>query len=228
MNLYLFDLMDFDVNGDVIESKKFNIGSARANYLYLLSKYNQKLLEKGEGISDFFKSELSNLLENVKAGKDFENAKKCVLEHCKEEVCQIAYDAKSDKELIEKLNIVAVKKVDSEFSKDFGKAINNLQLVYIITNITDKICSELENFDKNELENDDKTKLLMKSKFFKKVINYNSLFQMASLVAEGKMTRKGVINENVVLTPDSKKEEKKVSATLLAQKMGMRSRVHAQ
>ena len=38
-------MVDFDDKGEVCATKSCDLGSARANYLYLLSKYNQTLLQ---------------------------------------------------------------------------------------------------------------------------------------------------------------------------------------
>ena len=40
--MYLFDLVDFNEDGAVSATKLFDENHAKANYLYLVSKYNQK------------------------------------------------------------------------------------------------------------------------------------------------------------------------------------------
>ena len=61
--LYLFNLLDFDNKGQVMATSDVDLNHARSNYLYLLSKYNQRLLEDGEKIPEFFKTELAKVLE---------------------------------------------------------------------------------------------------------------------------------------------------------------------
>ena len=166
--LYLFDLLDFDDNGQVTETKEVDLNHARSNFLYLVSKYNQNLLKQDEGqtLPIFFKEELASLLESVENGGDYLQAKNAVFENCLPQVKAMKNEKESD--VIENLNRMAVFQ-DAKFIEDMKKitVVNDLQHQYIITNISGKLFSKImkgkEDFKQN------------KSALFKAVINYNSL-----------------------------------------------------
>ena len=181
--LYLFDLIDFDENGNVCEDGQ-GISQSQSNFLYLLSKYNQVILkEENLPIPDFFKSELFSVLEAVCEG-NFGESKKKVLANCHLKVQQIANSVKSDKELISLLNDTISAK-DENFAKLVGKNVNHLQLAYIITSLSGKIEKKIELAIENGLQ--DK---MVKSKTFKDIIKYNRLMLTAQKVGSGELTVK--------------------------------------
>ena len=133
--IYLFNLLDFDQKGQVRETSDATLNMARSNYLYLLSKYNQKMLDEGEKIPDFFKTELQSVLSDVENGGDFEKAKRVVLQNCKETVQEIASRCLSDKKLIVELNKALAKKTRKE---GIEKAVNHKQATYMLTSLANK------------------------------------------------------------------------------------------
>ena len=130
--LYFFNVVDFDEKGGVCKTKEYEENDAKANFLYLVSKYNQKFLKQDEKYDEFFKNDLQNVLDSVKKGGDFDKAKNEVISHCKEDVKIILKNSKSDEEFVKKLNAKMVEH-ETSFSRQFEKAVNNLQLSYIIT-----------------------------------------------------------------------------------------------
>lgn len=200
--LYLFDLIDFDKDGQVcaVSNARENVslGQARSNYLYLISKYNQLLMqEDGAKIPEFFKEELSDMLKDVEAGRDFQEAKEKVLANCTTKVKAMA-EGSSDRELVEKLNAkVSIK--DEELAKRTSKKVNSLNLAYIITLISgkvlDKTAGEKEIFLQSTNE-EEKGKL--KSKLYKNVIKYNNLVHTVEKVRSGELTQEEKAFYNVV------------------------------
>ena len=187
--IYLFDLLRFDIKGNVCDTQKCDENKAKANYLYLLSKYNQKFMNKNEKLPDFFKTELESVMQGVMAGESFEKAKKLVLENCKKEVREFAKNACSERALICRLNeLMRIK--ESEFANEFKRAVNNIQLAYIITSISGKIFEEILDLQHNET-----LSVKDRSKMFKRVIDYNCLVKMAALVKEGKLSRENLCQE---------------------------------
>lgn len=183
--LYLFDMVDFDDKGEVCATKSCDLGSARANYLYLLSKYNQTLLQNEKlPIPAFFKEDLEGVLVSIRKGEDFEIAKSQILENCLNNVKILAKQSKSDKELISKLNDF-VSENDKEFADKFSKAVNNLQLEYIITSISGNVFEELvKTLCKVDALQDKK----IKSNTYKNIIKYNSLVATADKVKNTEKT----------------------------------------
>ena len=181
--LYLFNVVDFDEKGAVCKTKEYEENDAKANFLYLVSKYNQKLLEENEKIDDFFKNDLQNVLDSVKNGGDFDKAKKEVVAHCKSDVRNEFKSAKSDEDFIKKLNQIMVKH-ETGFAKQFEKAVNNLQLSYIITSISGNLFNEI-------LELGDGT-VKEKSNMYKKIVDYNALIHIAEKVASNELSKEDV------------------------------------
>lgn len=203
MFLYMFGMLDFDKNGKVCEvvSKKDNVvlmdaGHSRANYLYLLSKYNQKLAKDlGYTVPDFFKSQLNHVLLDVENGGNFEKAKKLVLENCIDEVKTFAKENDSDKLLIEKLN--KINSIEDEiFAKKFSKADNNLHLQYIITNISGSIFDNIFSLKSQDLS-DVKTK----SKLFKEIIKYNGLMDASEKIKNNELSHEEFKQEEIKVAP---------------------------
>ena len=187
--IYLFDLLKFDIKGDVCETQKCDENKAKANYLYLLSKYNQKFLNNGERLPEFFKNELEGLMHKVGEGEGFEEAKELVLKNCKDEVQILAKNAHDNRDLICRLNELMIVK-ESEFANEFRKAVNNIQLAYIITSISGKIFEEIL-----DLQHKDTLSVKDRSKMFKRVIDYNCLIKMAALVKENKLSKENLCQE---------------------------------
>lgn len=179
--IYLFEKVDFDKNGNVCETKTCDINKSRSNFLYLLSKYNQQLLQQSElPIPAFFKEELASLLQKVESGYDFSKAKDEVVKNCLPQIQKIAKDSKCDKELVSKLNeIVYVK--DASVVSDLKKADNQKHREYILTSLSGKLFENVSaQMMKTGVENDKKAK----SNLFKDIIKYNSLVLEADKVKE--------------------------------------------
>ncbi|MBP3432086.1 MAG: hypothetical protein J6K39_04475 [Clostridia bacterium] len=176
--LYLFDLLDFDANGNVAAGKSVSLEESRSNYLYLLSKYNQAFLQEEKvAVPQFFKEELSSVLSSVEKGGDFAKAKKQVLSNCLSKVQKCAEG--SDKTLILALND-QVSVSDKNFADKVGNETNNLKLEYIITIFSGKVFDNICSLQAQAATKENKSKL------FKEVIKYNSLVSSASKVRENK------------------------------------------
>lgn len=181
--LHLFGMVEFDKETkNVCATSRFNLEQARSNYLYLVSKYNQNLLkEKNMEVPEFFKDELSNVLKNVEKGGDFEKAKSLVLRNCLLEVQKQAKGASCDESLIVRLNELVAEN-DKQFASKFSKAVNNLQLSYIITQISGKI------FDETVTLSLDLSDKKAKSNAFKNIIKYNGLIATADKVKSNEIS----------------------------------------
>lgn len=173
--LRFFDFLDFNDQGKVCETKKFDINSARANFLYLISKYNQKFIKEKNFSSKqkielpkFFTEELNLLLSQVEAGLNYEIAKNKVAQNCLPEVQLLITGSKNDRDLIERLN-EQMKISTNIFAKNQSKIVNNLALSYIITLMLGKLDESIE--QNLQFLNDPKRK----SEAFKKMIDYNAL-----------------------------------------------------
>lgn len=181
--LRLFDLVDFDKDGNVCQTKRFALNKARSNYLYLLCKYNQRFLEEENlAIPQFFKEDLYDLLENVEKGGDFSKAKKKVLENCLPKIQLLAKKSGSDRQLLLGLNDKVVVK-DIEFANKNRASVNNLALAYIITGISGQVEKKIEK-QMDETITDQKSK----SKLFKNVVKYNGLVSTADKVSKNELT----------------------------------------
>ena len=176
MFLYLFDMVEFDEKGNVCANAKLDIEHSRSNFLYLISKYNQQFLtENGEKVPEFFKSQLNEVLFDVESHGNYEKARKAVLSNCCPKVQLMAKLSSSDQDLVRKLND-KVSVADMEFACKFGKAVNNLQLQYIITNISGKVFDNICTLSTQDLS-DKKNK----SSFYKEIIKYNALVHTADM-----------------------------------------------
>ncbi len=185
--LYLFGLVKFDIYGN-ITSDGGKEGISRSNYLYLVSKYNQTILqEENLPISDFFKTELQAVLKAVENGGNFAKAKEKVLSNCHLKVQKAALSCGCDKDFILKLN-ETISARDEAFAKFVGQNINHLQLAYIITSISGKVESKIEGLLFEGLNSKSE-----KSKAFKEMIKYNRLMLTAEKVAAGEVTAKDLI-----------------------------------
>lgn len=185
--LYLFGLVKFDIDGNLVAGD-CNGETARSNYLYLISKYNQTILqEENLPVSDFFKTELQEILKDVENGGDFAAAKEKVLSNCHLKVQKVALSARNDKELISKLN-GTISARDEAFAKFVGQNINHLQLAYIITSLSGKVEKKIESLLLEGLNGKAE-----KSKAYKEMIKYNRLMLTAEKVAAGEVTAKDLM-----------------------------------
>ena len=82
---------------------------------------------------------------------------------------------------------------ESEFTGEFKKAVNNIQLAYIITSISGKIFEEILDLQHREI-----LSVKDRSKMFKRVIDYNCLVKIAALVKEGKLSKENLCQETEV------------------------------
>ena len=181
--LYLFDLMDFDEHGKVKEAKGITLSQARSNFLYLVSKYNQKFLkEKNLPVPSFFKEELSGLLTYVEMGRDYELIKKKVLSACLPRISALSNI--NERELIFSLNS-QVTLDDLDFADKFKDIKNTLQLEYIMTTISGKIYDKIFSLFSQPMTKENKSKL------YKEIINYNALVSATSKVREENIDDKG-------------------------------------
>ena len=174
--LYMFDLLDFDSQGKVRESKGVTIEKAHANFLYLVSKFNQNLLkENGLPVPAFFKEELAGVLEDVEKGWDYDVAKKKVFSQCLPQIAALA--GRSDKEVVSAL-VESSSVADLDFADKFKDIKNHLQLEYVMTITSGKVFNKIEALKTEEMTKENKSKL------FKEVIRYNSLVCAAERVRE--------------------------------------------
>lgn len=182
--IYLFDMVNFDVNGNVCAGGH-GLEVSRSNFLYLISKYNQTILqEENISVSDFFKTELAEILKDVEKGGDFESAKQRVLSNCHLKVQFLALSTESEKGLVLALN-GAISARDEAFACLVGKNINHLQLAYIITSLSGKVEKKIEEALIAGING--KTE---KSKVFKDIIKYNRLMLTAQKVGSGELSVK--------------------------------------
>lgn len=140
--LYLFDLMDFDINGKVCASKSVDLPHAQSNFLYLICKYNQMILKTlQQPMPIFFKEKLSNLLSQLENGEvSFEKAKHEVLSECHKSVQEMS--AQNDKTLILKLReFVSLDKVAS-CDKNVNKFVSDLHTVENVLEKENKLTRE--------------------------------------------------------------------------------------
>lgn len=185
--LYMLNLLDFDSQGKVKETKETSLPQAQSNFLYLVCKFNQNFLkEKGLPVPEFFKEELSSVLENVEKGQDYETAKKTVFSNCLPQVSALANQ--SEKDIISAL-VKSTSAYDLEFADKFKEAKNHLQLEYIMTVISSKVLSKAE-----QLKSQPQTKE-NKSKLFKELIKYNALVNAAENVREDVNTFKQTVGK---------------------------------
>ena len=181
--LYLYELMDFDENGNIKATKRYNDDKIVAsNFLYLICKYNQFVLQdeakkKGEKaeLPPFFKENLSTLLEKVENGETSkEYALYKVSEYCLPTVKEIIEEAKNDEEIIHNLNTLV--DIDAQkYSKKFKNIQNNKQREYIMTIIIGNLMEEIKR-DLPQVDHDQKDK----SSVYKKIISYNGLVSAIS------------------------------------------------
>lgn len=185
--LYFFDLTNFDKEGKVSASSKYDINHSRSNFLYLISKYNTYFLKEDElSIPDFFKGRLGEILSDVEQGGDFVKAKAEVLKNCCPKVQMLANNSSSDKEFVARLNNVVPLK-DKEFSTAVKNVENEKHLAYMLTAISGMLLEKAEVkakkvADLNEIDKKEKSSL------FKDAIKYNSLVAAASKVQDHSIT----------------------------------------
>ena len=179
--VYLFDLLDFDVNGCVCESKHADLSHARSNFLYLISKYNQMMLQEEKlPVPAFFKEELGFVLADVENGGNFETAKNKVVENCLPSVQLFAN--LNEKEMVGSLSEkVSIK--DVEFSQKVKKSVNNVQLGYIITQNLGKVFNKICALQVAEQSKENKSSL------YKQIIKYNSLTSVAEKVSKNDFSK---------------------------------------
>ncbi len=180
--LYLYELMDFDENGNIKATKRYNDDKIVAsNFLYLICKYNQFVLQdeakkKGEKaeLPPFFKENLSTLLEKVENGETSkEYALVKISKECTPEVREICEKSINDEEIIEKLNGLIT--LDGlSFNKRVKGIINQKQKEYIMTKISGDLMDEITNLLAGVYNEEDEPAKI-KSSLYKKVISYNGL-----------------------------------------------------
>ncbi len=194
--IYLFDLLNFGENGQVIATNSCDLNQARENYVYLLSKYNQKFLKiKGLETPEFFKAELPHVLKSVREGgeEEFESAKKAVCAYSVDYVKEIVEKAKSEVETIQVLNRLLAMKDRSFFSNEklAGKirsAINNKQITYTLMSCANEYFGKVAMIQANSATE--------RKEMFSYVINYNTLSTMAVMVEKGGLTKDKLVGKN--------------------------------
>lgn len=176
--MYLFDLVDFDEKGEVCKSGKFDENKTKANYLYLVSKYNQKILDmQGLKVPEFFKTELATLLTEVENGADFAAAKRKVLANCSPKVKMLERESDSDKEFVSLLN-QNISVGDKNFASKMAASTSTKQTEYIITKASGDVFGRI--ISGLQADMSDKS---TRSKIYKDVIEYNGF--MATLEKVG-------------------------------------------
>ncbi len=187
--LYFFDLVSFDKDGKVCESKIYDKNHAYSNYLYLVSKYNAYFVkEEGVSLPDFFKTELSTVLKDVEDGKSFEDAKKTVIKNCLPKVQLLAKNSANEREFVENLNCVVPIR-DKDFAGSVKEVENDKHLAFILTGLSGKLFEKISNkVADSEVMQDKKEK----SKVFKDTIKYNSLVETANKIQEHSITKSDI------------------------------------
>lgn len=180
--LYLYDLVDFDENGNIKATKRYkDVKIVASNFLYLICKYNQNLLQeeakkKGEKLElpPFFKERLSTLLGKVESGEmSKEHALVLISKECIPVVRKICDNAINDAEIIENLNgLISFNGLS--FSKRVKDVTNKKQQEYIMTKISGELMDEITNLLAGEVSNEE-SPAKVKSNLYKKVISYNGL-----------------------------------------------------
>lgn len=180
--LYLYDLVDFDENGNIKATKRYkDVKIVASNFLYLICKYNQNLLQeeakkKGEKLElpPFFKEKLSTLLGKVESGEvSKEYALVSISKECSPVVKKICDNAINDAEIINDLN--SLMSLDElSFSKRIKGITNKKQQEYIMTKISGELMDEITNLLAGEVSNEENP-AKVKSNLYKKVISYNGL-----------------------------------------------------
>ena len=188
--LYLFDLLDFDENGNVaVAEHAEQLLQAQSNFLFLVAKYNRFLVKKeGMELPEFFKEELAQLLIDLEIGeKTFVQAKQQVLENCLPQVQK--FSKETDKALILALNgaidVEIISKADKNlalFMKKNSLISNRLEKSNKLTRFSDikfgNIIMLLQDKRRNgHLSKDDKKFI------FNDIITYNALVKEAKKVA---------------------------------------------
>lgn len=171
--LCLFDLMNFDNEGSVCATKTCSLEQSLSNYLYLLSKYNQAVLDnKNQKFSPFFKETLPEILKNVESGADFNKAKQQVLKECDETVKEIAEKSENDKLVIVKLN-EQTSKFNKQIEKLKNKFSNKKELEYNLTKESGTAFNNvIMNLERNMQPNSSIKN--PKSDTYKNLISYNN------------------------------------------------------
>ncbi len=181
--LDLFGLVDFDDNGEVSAvvtkdgQELVSLAQSRSNFLYLIAKYNLNILKQEKGqVSEFFTTELSNMLENIESDHgDFNKCFETIIKYCSDKVKNINFSNRKD--FIEKLNQLA-KVQDKDFEKLIAKKQlqNGLHLSYLANAYADKMENGLLNETSSYILGDKS----LKKNLFKDIINYNALMGLAT------------------------------------------------
>lgn len=170
--LYLFKLIDFDEKGELKQTDINEIGKVRANYLYLICKYNQRLLQENkEKVPDFFKTQLKEILSNAeKEETKFEEGFKKVLLSSKGVVKQAYENSSSKRDFLLRLG-EKISVIDEKFATNFKKAKNCKHLEFIMSKISTDLMEKVEkNIEEGKLVDDQG-----KSQIYKDIISYNGL-----------------------------------------------------
>ena len=150
-------------------------------FLYLLSKYNQLILEETKTeIPEFFKKEFKEeILPMVEQGGSFEKAAKVVLSNCCKEVLLLTKGAKSQKDIIEKLHGRMVMQ-DKMVGEKCRSSKNHLEAKYLMSVVAGNCFDTI-----HKLKQKDLTIVKNKSGLFKNVIGYNSLSDACDRLEKG-------------------------------------------
>lgn len=169
-----FDLFDFDTNGDVCATKLCDENKARSNYLYLICKYNQRILKaKKKETPEFFIEPLTKVLEAVEQGANYKKARVGIAKYCEPEVAEILTKNSSDR-----LAIMAINELTSRYvrSIDFEKKMRNSQFganptyaTHVLCVLAGKVDSDIE----RNIENVDDPSV--KKNVFKNIVTTNCI-----------------------------------------------------
>ncbi len=179
--LYLYDLIDFDSNGNIKPTKRCSDEKIVAsNFLYLICKYNQNILQEeakknGEKsiLSAFFKQNLAPLLQKVESGEvSKEYALVIIARECSPKVREICENSINDAEIINSLNKI-VSFSDLKFSQKVNGITNRKHQEYIMTKISGDLMDQITNLLAGNADEEDPVKI--KSALYKKIISYNGI-----------------------------------------------------
>lgn len=187
MFIWLSDLIGFDAAGELSATKICSIEQVCSNFLYIVSKYNQRLIKDEAKTSnvkpklpEFFMTELKGLLQKVENKEiSFEKAEKQVISNCLPSIQKTYKNAKSKRDILCKL-CEQVTLSDEDFTNKNAKTLasnggKNKFLQYIMTVVSGSLMTQVEKSICDGGLTDDKEK----SKIFKGIISYNTLVQTA-------------------------------------------------
>ncbi len=191
----MYGLMDFDDAGHIKPVYKdgqmiVGLKQAQSNYLYMLTKYNRNfLIQKKEKPSDFFRKDLSQILQDVEKGGDYSAALQTIMDNCVSEIKDLSrLTMATEKGLLMLLNEMTPL-VGSVYEKmKFGEVKNTLEENYKLNKLAatyeDAIDKRIADYLGGEGSLEDKQTI------FNSLVNLNIAY--AKLIQNDKMHAEGI------------------------------------